>query len=108
MAINHSACIEACNRCAAYCDHCAVSCLEEGNREEMAECIRLDLQCAAICRLAAQYLAQDSRFAIQLCELCAEVCKACGEECGKHDHDHCRECADACMACVRECSAMLA
>ena len=73
MAINHADCIEACNRCAAYCDFCAASCLQEENTKMMAECIRLDMQCAAICRLAAEYMAQDSRFAAQLCSLCAEV-----------------------------------
>ena len=43
----------------------------------MAECIRLDIDCAAICRLAAGYMARGSALAVHVCELCADVCEAC-------------------------------
>ena len=46
----------------------------------MADCIRRDMDCAAICRMAAAYLARDSQFAQQVCQLCAVVCDACGAE----------------------------
>ena len=52
-------CIEACHICAAYCDKCATECLKEDNVKMMAECIRLNMQCAQICRLAASFMAQD-------------------------------------------------
>ena len=45
-------CIEACYLCAAACDNCAASCLAEEELEMMRECIRMDMQCANICRLA--------------------------------------------------------
>ncbi len=69
----------------------------------MAECIRLDVDRAAVCRLAASYTARDSRFAQLICMACAQVCSACAEEYSKHQHDHCRECAEACRRCAREC-----
>jgi len=50
----------------------------------MVECIRLDIDCAAICRLAASYMSRDSAYAVDLCRLCAGVCQACGEECARH------------------------
>ncbi|WP_422821830.1 four-helix bundle copper-binding protein [Vreelandella lionensis] len=48
----------------------------------MAECIRLNMQCALICRLAASFMAQESEFAHEICRLCADICKKCGDECG--------------------------
>ena len=104
----HQSCIEACQACAAACDHCAAACLDEPDVTMMARCIALDMDCAQICSLAAAYLARDSEFAKEMCELCADVCTACAEECEKHDKEHCQACADACQSCADECRKMAA
>lgn len=101
-------CLEACYACAAACDNCAASCLQEENLEMMRGCIRLDMQCAAICRLAAQFIAQQSDSAVALCQLCAELCQQCADECGQHQHDHCQHCAQACQRCAAACRSMAA
>ncbi|MDI9730490.1 four-helix bundle copper-binding protein, partial [Stutzerimonas stutzeri] len=44
----------------------------------------------------------------EFCALCAKICRACGEECAKHQMDHCQECAKACMKCAEECERMAA
>lgn len=67
-------CIDACNACADECDHCAIACLQEPEPKSMARCIALDIDCAAICRLAASFMARGSEFAGQICWLCAEIC----------------------------------
>jgi hypothetical protein len=72
----------------------------------MAECIRLDRDCATICFLAAGLMSRESRFAQELCRLCADVCDACVVECGRHDHEHCQRCANACERCADECRQM--
>lgn len=103
----YEACIDACNACADACDHCATACLSEDDVKKMAECIRLDLDCAAICRMAAGFMARDSARAADVCRLCAQVCDACGKECAKHrQHAHCVECAQACRQCAEECRRM--
>ena len=76
------------------------------NLDEMAQCIRLDMDCAAICRMAASFMARGSDFAKQVCAICAEICEACGKECSKHQHPHCQECAKACLRCAEECRQM--
>lgn len=78
---HYTTCIEACNSCADACDHCATACLAEANPKPMARCIALDMDCAAICRMAAGFMARDSEFAESLCTLCAEICDACGAQC---------------------------
>ena len=104
----YQSCIEACNSCADACDHCATACLNESDVKMMARCIALDIDCAAVCRLAAGAMARDSEFAQRVCTLCAELCAACGDECAKHDHAHCQACASACRACADECRKMAA
>ncbi|HEY9105431.1 MAG TPA: four-helix bundle copper-binding protein [Roseateles sp.] len=101
-------CIAACNACADACDHCSTACLQEPEIKPMARCIALDIDCAALCRLAAACLARGSEFARRVCGLCALVCDACAEECAQHGHDHCRHCALACKTCAEACRRMVA
>lgn len=107
-ATTHQACIEACNACADACDRCAAACLQEQDVKMMARCIALDIDCAALCRLAAGNMSRGSPFAGALCKVCADVCRACGDECGRHEADHCQACAKACRACAEECARMAA
>ena len=99
-------CIAACNECADSCDFCATACLAENDPKPMARCVALDMDCAAICRTAAGFMARGSENAAALCATCAEICDACGAECGKHDMDHCKACAEACRRCAEECRRM--
>ena len=108
MLDEYKKCIEACYLCATACDNCAASCLDEENLEMMRECITLDMQCANICRRAAQFMTLNSGSAQDLCRLCADVCQKCGDECGKHEHDHCQDCSSACHHCAEQCRKMAA
>jgi hypothetical protein len=72
----------------------------------VAQCIRLDIDCAEICRLATGFMARGSSFAQELCLACADVCEACGKECRKFPMAHCQACADACVRCADECRRM--
>lgn len=72
----------------------------------MVRCIKLDMDCAQICRLAASYMARGSEFAQMLCRLCADLCQTCAEECAKHQMAHCQRCAQVCRRCADECSRM--
>ena len=74
-----TSCIEACYKCATACDHCSTACLQEPDPAKMADCIRADLDCADICRLAAAAMARGSEHTKQICRLCADICEDCGE-----------------------------
>jgi hypothetical protein len=102
----HQSCIDACLRCAQECEHCATASLDEQDLASMAECIRLDRDCADICFLAAAYMSRGSQFTEEICSICAEICDACGAECRKHKVDHCQRCADECERCAEECRQM--
>ena len=92
----YQSCIDACDACADACDYCSSACLQEEDVGMMVNCIRLDMDCAGLCRLASSYMARDSAYSRDVCRLCVQVCEACGAECARHPHPHCQACAQAC------------
>jgi len=93
------------------CHQCASACLEEKEVESLKVCIRLDLECAAVCRSTAEIMMMEGSYVDTFCQLCADICTACAEECEKHTQmgmEHCRVCAEACRQCAEECIHMSA
>lgn len=89
--------------CQQACNHCFYSCLEEDHVEMMAECIRLDRECADICGLTIDFIQRESNVLPEILEACIKSCEACADECEKHDHEHCQQCAKACRECAEAC-----
>lgn len=98
--LQHQSCVKACEECAEACEHCASGCLNETDVKMMAECIRLDRDCAEVCWLAAGFMSRGSTFSGALCRVCTGICEACGAESAKHEH--CQRCAEACRLCAVE------
>ncbi len=98
-----SACIDACNKCISTCNNCTISCLNEKEVKHLAQCIRLNIECAAFCRVAVEFMSLESTFLKQVCKLCSDICTACAEECEKHSMQHCMVCAEACRKCATAC-----
>ena len=95
--------LDALARCVAACEHCATACLGEENIKLMVPCIRLDRDCADICRLTAAFIARDSDHAPHVLRECIEICQKCHDECAQHQTEQCQACAAACKACVEAC-----
>lgn len=102
---DHSALIQKLVACMLACENCASACLREDNVKDMVRCISLDRDCADICAQSARLLQRNSEIAHQFLVLCEEICRMCGDECGKHQHDHCQKCAAACKECAEACHA---
>jgi hypothetical protein len=101
-------CLAVFKSCADACDRCSSACLNEDGVETMRRCMLLDRECAAICRLAAVFIARNARGSRELCRLCGMVCDACAVECQKHSAEHCQKCAQACRRCAEACRRMSA
>lgn len=102
-------CIDACLACAVSCSDCATACLKEDNVAHLVQCIQLDMECAALCRSAAELMSLGSSFSTHQCRICADACSACAEECEKHAKmgmEHCRVCAETCRMCAQVCEEM--
>ena len=100
---DNRAVLDALSRCIAACELCADACLDEADIKIMVPCIRLDRDCADICRLTAALIARGSDHAMHVLKECIEVCQKCHDECAKHDDAHCKQCAEACKTCVAAC-----
>lgn len=110
-----SRCIDACFLCVETCTACADACLAERMTDRLVICIRLDLDCAAVCAATGNILVRANKGGYrQLLEAqlatCIAFCRACADECTRHGamHKHCKVCADACTECVEACNEMLA
>ena len=94
------------NNCALACNYCTTACLEEDDVRMMRDCIKLDIDCAAICSLTANFIARNSIHGKHLLNECAELCRLCGTECARHTKmQHCQDCAAACRSCEAACRA---
>ncbi|MGP4075514.1 four-helix bundle copper-binding protein [Halobacillus sp. K22] len=98
--------IESLHECMEACNHCYDACLKEDNVAHMVDCIRLDRECADMCGFLEQALVRNTPFAKELASVCAQMCEACGNECKKHEHDHCQKCAEACFKCADACKSI--
>lgn len=103
----HQDIIRALEHCASVCDYCAAACLEEDQVAKLTACIRLDIQCAAVCRLQALLLVHDSQYSRDITRTCIRLCRSCAEECSQHEHEHCQQCAQACHTCAQACEALV-
>jgi len=99
--------IEALNNCVAHCNYCADACLDEDMVKMMVDCIRTDRACAEICSTTAKLLAANYTDVKAIVEACHKICVKCADECGKHDHQHCKDCAEACRKCADACKTYL-
>jgi hypothetical protein len=110
-----SKCIDSCLACLEICTTCADACLSEKDVERLTTCIRLNLDCTAICSATATVMARANKVGHrQLLEAqlttCVAFCRACASECERHGamHKHCQLCAATCTACAEACSELLA
>ena len=47
----HHQLIAALNNCVTECNHCATACLDEQDVKMLSKCIKLDIDCADICKI---------------------------------------------------------
>jgi hypothetical protein len=99
-------CIVNCLHCYGVCTELAMNhSLELGGRHVEPEHFRLMINCADICRTAADFMLSGSPLHPQVCEVCAQVCEACGMSC--EDLSDMQACVSACRACAESCLKLL-
>jgi hypothetical protein len=98
-------CIDRCLDCYQACFSTAMShCLPRGGKHVEGRHLGLMLNCAELCRTAAEFMMSDSPLHGRVCAACAEVCEACAQDCeqvGGMD-----ECVWACRNCAESCREM--
>jgi hypothetical protein len=103
-------CAKACSDCALQCDSCYHHCLhllKEGKKEHERS-MRLCVDCAEVCRLAATLSARESHLAVYACDGCAKSCDDCAALCEtSKDDKHMADCARSCRDCAKACREMI-
>lgn len=105
--------LHALDECARTCALCADACLAEDMVDQLRGCIRLNLDCAALCRttgdVLSRQIAPDVAVLRATLEACIAACAACGTECVSHAdmHEHCKVCAESCRRCEDACRSAL-
>ncbi|HEX2763901.1 MAG TPA: four-helix bundle copper-binding protein [Allosphingosinicella sp.] len=100
-------CIESCLACSTTCLSDAIGhCLHKGGRHTEPTHFNLMLDCAEICRTAANFMARGSDHHSHICRECAEICRACAASC--EALGDMQECVEACRRCADECEKMAA
>jgi hypothetical protein len=93
--------------CHRICEETITHCLHTGGRHADGDHIRLLLDCADICRTAADFMTRGSRFASAISTLCADICEACAADCATfHDDSTMDACVEACRRCAQTCRQM--
>lgn len=95
--------LETLQECAAMCERMCTLLLDYPDVQARGKQIKLLSDCAAICTLAAKYVARESTFTKYICDLCAYVCEVCGNECIKHHDKESQMCGKMCHSCANEC-----
>lgn len=93
-----------CLACSSACTETVAYCLEQGGRHAESAHIRLMLDCAEICRTAADFMMRGSDHQSSVCALAAEVAAACARSCAEFKDDaRMKACVDACLRCASSC-----
>lgn len=74
--MHHEACMRACNSAST----CVTSCVEQPVAQTMSRCLLLDIDRAAVWRLAVAFAVEDIGSSLALGGVCADVCRSCEEE----------------------------
>lgn len=98
-------CIDRCLHCYRTCLGMAMNhCLETGGQHVEPTHFRLMMNCADICRTAADFMLSGSPLHARICAACADICEACAQSCEQvGDMD---ECVEACRDCAQSCRDM--
>ena len=62
-------CIAACVECLIACEMCSEACLNEKDVRQLAECIRLDRDCAEACATAVRVMARGGPISHEVCRV---------------------------------------
>jgi hypothetical protein len=105
--IDMQTCVDDCQECWSMCTATVQHCLHKGGRHAEADHIRLLLDCADICKTAADFMLRGSDLHPQVCEICATVCDRCADSCDQMaDDDTMRDCSEVCRRCADSCRQM--
>jgi len=102
------ACIESCSSASASASACADVCLSQPHADEMATCIRMNLDlsdiASATARVLTRHVGHLTQAVVVQVNALAVMALACAIECDQQEKEHTVLCAQACRALVEACN----
>ncbi len=95
------ACIEACTACHDVCMETSARLRMQGHGDEGQ--IGALLDCAELCRMAANFVMRDSPLHAMVCVLGADACLRAARDCERFEDDRMREVANTCRRTADRC-----
>ena len=101
-------CIADCADCQETCLATVAHCLTLGGKYAEPQNIRVMLDCAEICHVAANFMLRGSTLHTYVCRACAEICEACARSCEAiaDDDKQIKQCVESCRRCAESCREM--
>lgn len=101
-------CIADCGDCQGTCLGTVAHCLTLGGKYTEAQHIRVMLDCAEICQVAANFMLRRSTLHSHVCRACAEISEACARSCDAlaNGDEQIRQCVESCRRCAQSCREM--
>lgn len=100
-------CIQECLNCYSVCTATVQHCLQMGGKHAEQQHINTMMDCAEICRTAADFMLRGSSHHAHVCGECADICRECEASCrALGDDQMMQQCADACRRCAESCQRM--
>ncbi|GAB3433138.1 four-helix bundle copper-binding protein [Flindersiella endophytica] len=89
--------------CYCSCSETITYCLEQSGPQMAGHALRLLIDCAEICQVAAGLLLRRSSLHRLVSISCAEACERCAQCCEQIDDEVLRQCAELCRRCADAC-----
>lgn len=108
LSFNTQECVDKLLDCYKACGVCLQHCISMGGTHATEEHLSVLIECEEICQTAADFLMSDSKFAQELCGICARVADNCADSCLEVDgnDETMKECAHACREAAEACRIM--
>lgn len=94
----------ACGKCAETCTKTISYLKKKGGKGAEADNIKLLEDCAALCRLNADFQNRGSANAAKVKALCKEICLQCAQMCKSLGDEKLKDCVESCLQCADCCS----
>lgn len=92
--------------CTNMCESMCSLLLSQPDVQSRTYQLRLLRDCADICNLTEKYMARNSPFIRETCNLCACICECCGNECFRFSDQASQNCGQMCINCAQMCRAV--
>jgi hypothetical protein len=97
-------CAELSAKCSAMCTKNVASFKKKGGKYAEKDRLTLMEDCAAVCKLNADFQNRSSSFSKEINKICSDVCHKCANKCDELKDASLKDCIALCRECADSCT----